>query len=271
MLRRHALTRHAVMPLLVLAVIAGLAAPATRASASLGAPLAKKVTICKHRGFAAVTASNGRHYVVRNDNFGGRAECISNRGLRPNFTVTKSRANGFGPEAMAYPFTLYGCSWGLCSKGTKLPMRLPSVRRASASWSTSGKAGGRWNADFDVWLGRHRSAVKGQATGAELMIWLNSRGIPAAPSPIIRVDHRRWHVYHWKASNGGKHWNYIQVRAVRPTTHVHNLALLPIIRRAEKMGLIHRKWWMVNIEAGFEIWHGGKGLQAKRFAARVRS
>jgi hypothetical protein len=264
------LRRRVVMPLLVVAVIAGLAAPATRASASLGTPLAKKVTICKHRGFAAVAATDGRHYVVRNDNFGGRAECISNRGGRPNFTVTKSRANSFGSEAMAYPFTLYGCSWGLCTQGSRLPLRLRTVRHASASWSTSAKASGRWSSAFDVWFGRHRSAANGQATGAELMVWLNSRDFPAAPAAVIRVDHRRWRVYHWVTSLGGKHWNYIQVRAVRPTTHVHNLALLPIIRRAEKMGLIHRTWWMLNIEAGFEIWHGGKGLQTKRFAATVR-
>jgi hypothetical protein len=52
----------------------------------------------------------------------------------------------------------------------------------------------------------------------------------------------------------------VQVRAVRPTRHVRRLSLLPIIKRVEKMGLVSRRWWLLNIESGFEIWHGGRSL-----------
>jgi Glycosyl hydrolase family 12 len=119
-------------------------------------------------------------------------------------------------------------------------------------------------------IGRHRSAVNGQATGAELMIWLNAGDCPAVPSRVVRVDHRRWYVYHWVTSRAGAHWNYIQIRAVRPVSQVRGLALLPIIAAVEKMGLIHPRWWMLNIESGFEIWHGGRGLQTTWFTASVR-
>jgi hypothetical protein len=102
------------------------------------------------------------------------------------------------------------------------------------------------------------------------MIWLNARHFPAAPARAIRVDHRSWYVYNWVASQGPAGWNYIQVRAVRPTSHVSALSLMPIIARVEKMGLIRRHWWMLNIEAGFEIWTGGRGLATRSFAASVR-
>ncbi|HUZ23332.1 MAG TPA: hypothetical protein VMV07_06155 [Streptosporangiaceae bacterium] len=261
------LSRHA-SPLLVLVVIACLAALASPASAASAA--GRLTRICQQRGYTAVTAPHGGHYVVRNDNYGGRPECISIRDQRPNFTVTRSAANSYSSRVMAFPFMLYGCSWGLCTAGSRLPAPVRLVRRATATWYTAGKARGQWNAAFDIWFGRQRAAYQGQARGAELMVWLNSRNCPAVASRVIRIGRRRWYVTHWVTSHGGAHWNYIQIRAVHPTSHVHHLSLLPIIRRVEKMGLVSRRWWLLNIEAGFEIWHGGRGLRTKSFAASVR-
>jgi Glycosyl hydrolase family 12 len=184
--------------------------------------------------------------------------------------VTESAANSHGPEVMAFPFVLYGCSWGLCTAGSRLPAPLTSLRRASATWRTAGRtARGRWNTAFDIWFGRSRAAASGQATGAELMIWLNARDYPALPAKVIRVDHRRWYVLHWVTSHDGAHWTYIQVRAVRPVTRVRRLALLPVFRRVERLGLVSRRWWLLNIEAGFEIWHGGTGLRTTSFSTHV--
>jgi hypothetical protein len=252
-------------PLVVLVGLACLVAPASPAGATAAA-----TKLCAYRQHQAVTSKRGTHYDVVNDNFGGRPECVINRWKRPNFTVTSSRANSSGPEVMAYPFALYGCSWGLCSRGSRLPARLSSIRGAHASWSTAGKAPGRWNAAFDVWFGRRRTAQNRQARGAELMVWLNAHDYPAIRSRVIRVDHRRWYFLHWTAAHDGAHWNYIQVRAVRPTRQVRHLSLLPIIRRVEKMGLIRPRWWLLNIESGFEIWRGGQGLRTRWFSAAVR-
>jgi cellulose 1,4-beta-cellobiosidase len=262
------LTRPA-LPLLALVLIVGLVAGLT-AAAPAAATTIRAATICRERGYERVTNSRGGHYVVKNDNYGGRPECIRIARRRPDFTVTRSGADSHGPEPMAYPFVLYGCSWGLCTPGSRLPARVRRVHRATASWSASERARGRWNAAFDIWFGRHRSAARTQARGAELMVWLNARREPAARSRIIRADHRRWHVYHWVTSHGGAHWTYIQVRAVRSVRHVRGLSLLPIIARMERMGLIRRRWWLLNIEAGFEIWRGGHGLATDSFSATVR-
>jgi hypothetical protein len=259
---------------LALAVVplAGFAGPAALGAGAAGAaaPAAGPVTtICQEHHYRLVTGASGRRYAVENGNFGGRPECITNTGLRPNFTVTRSGADSRGPEVDAYPFALYGCSWKLCTPGAALPARVSRVARASASWSIRTAARGRWNAAFDVWFGRHRSAIDGQARGAELMIWLNARDYPAVPSRVIRVDGRGWYVYHWVTSHDGAHWNYVQLRAVRPVTSVRELALMPVIRRVEKMGLIRRSWWLLNIESGFEIWQGGVGLATTSFSAHV--
>src|SRR5580704_12543660 len=247
-------------------VRAGLRGRVGRTASAAAAP-PRVTVICAEHHYRVVTGAAGKRYVIENGNFGGRPECITNRGLRPDFTVTRSGADSRGARVMAYPFALYGCSWKVCTPGSGLPARLGRVRAASASWSFGTAAPGRWNAAFDVWFGRHRSAIRGQAKGAELMIWLNARNYPAARSRVIRVDHRRWYVYHWVTSHDGAHWNYIQVRAVRPVRAVRGLALLPIVRKVERMGLIRPGWWMLNIESGFEIWRGGTGLQIKASAA----
>ena len=266
MLRRHTRLALAAVP------AAGFLTAAALTAAPAGAVTApvRVTTICKEHNYRVVTGTGNKKYVIENGNFGGRPECITNRGLRPNFTVTRSGANSQGPEVDAYPFALFGCSWKVCTLGSGLPARVSRVRSASASWSLRPTAAGRWNAAFDVWFGRHRSAINGQARGAELMIWLNAGEYPAVRSRVITVDHRRWYVYHWVTSHGGAHWNYIQIRAVAPVTRVRGLALVPIIRQVEKMGLIRPQWWMLNIESGFEIWHGGRGLQTTSFAASVR-
>ncbi len=272
--RRHTLTRQmlarAAAPLLVLGVVAGVVTPAgASASGSAGAAATRPGAICQRRGHEAV-AARGRHYVVKNDNYGGQAECMTLARHGVGFTVTRSAASSYGPEAMAYPFALFGCSWGLCTRGSGLPAPVSHVRRATTSWSFTGRARGRWSAAIDVWFGRHRSAWRDQARGAELMIWLNAGDFPARGAAVIRIGHRRWEVRHWVARIGPAHWNYIQVRAVRPVRRVRGLKLMPIIRRVERMGLVRPHWWMLNIESGFEIWHGGRGLATHSFTASVR-
>jgi len=110
----------------------------------------------------------------------------------------------------------------------------------------------------------------GQARGAELMIWLGARRIKVpARTPVVRIDHTRWYLLHWRACHRGDCWNYVQFRRVRPVLGVRHLALLPFIRRAEKRGWISPRWWLENIEAGFELWQGGRGLATNWFWARA--
>ena len=78
----------------------------------------------------------------------------------------------------------------------------------------------------------------------------------------------RWYFRHWRACHARACWNYLQYRRVRPTTGVSHLPLLPFIARARAHRLIRGRWWLENIEAGFELWHGGRGLATRWFWAR---
>ena len=136
------------------------------------------------------------------------------------------------------------------------------------SWKLRERARGVWAASYDIWFDRERH-IGGQARGAEIMIWLSSRGFGVNRWPVVRVHHVRYHLAHWVTRHNGKRWNYIQFNRVRSTALVRNLSVRPLIKLAERRGLISRRWWLTSVEAGFEIWKGGVGLKTKSFSVRM--
>jgi cellulose 1,4-beta-cellobiosidase len=229
---------------------------------------ASTVKLCKFDQPLAVTTHRGRQFVVRDDFWGTRKFCVTNSSLRPNFTVAKTGSNTLDGRVMAFPYIFTGCAWGICTPKSGLPARAPALRRPEVTWRTSDHAGGRWNAAFDLWFAK-RNIKTGQAQGAELMIWLNTRNLPPDSTRIVWVDGVRWYLAHWVATHrGGASWNYIQFRRVHPVRGVKNLRLNPFIHHAERYRLVSRRWWLLNIEAGFEIQHGGMGLYGLRVIRR---
>jgi Glycosyl hydrolase family 12 len=226
------------------------------------------IPVCRPLGHLTVKNRQGVASVVRNDNFGGLPECLTVSEMRPNFVV--SRQAGLRPHrtVIAFPDIFTGCSWGVCSPRSALPAEVARVRNPVTSWTTAHSAGGRWNAAYDIWFAKRRM-VTGQANGAELMIWLSARGLPLASRRVVRIDNAQWYVAHWKPHRNGASWSYIQFRRVHQVAGVANLRLAPFIRLAERFGWIRPSWWMLNIEAGFEIWSGGRGLATRSFSARA--
>ncbi len=232
------------------------------------APAAHPVrALCRPYGHVTVRSQGGTAYVVRNDFWGTRSFCLTNSGRRPNFRVTKSGRNAIRGRVMAFPYILRGCSWGVCSPKAKLPAKVKRLRKPEASWRARTKAAGRWNASLDLWFARHRMRT-GQADGAELMIWLKAKNLGRSSLRVVRIDHADWYLAHWIASRNGRSWNYIQSRRVHPVKHVSGLKLWPFIKHAERLGWVRPSDWMLNIEAGFEVWNGGKGLGTKSFWAQ---
>jgi hypothetical protein len=53
------------------------------------------------------------------------------------------------------------------------------------------------------------------------------------------------------------------------TTSVRNLDLHPLIADAVRRGYIRKSWYLIDVEAGFELWQGGAGLATRTFAVHV--
>ena len=126
----------------------------------------------------------GENFIVRNDNFGGLYECISNSGSQAGFVVTQSLADSRnGHQVQAFPYIFLGCSWGLCTSASGLPATISSLPDPRTSWYISAHAGGLWDATYDISVPTSSRSPPARPTGAELMIWLNSRGEPRPCGP----------------------------------------------------------------------------------------
>ncbi len=253
---------------IVLLSVAAIPAGAQLAGADPATKSPPVVSLCRQYQHVQVRKGKGATYVVKNDYWGTNRMCLKNSRLRPNFRVTKSGPNKIGGRVESFPYILRGCSWGVCSPKSKLPVKVKKLRRPEATWHARTKARGQWNAALELWFARHKMTT-GQADGAELMIWLNTRHLPRSSRRTVRIDHTTWYLVHWHTRGHGTTWNYIQFRRVSRRSGVTRLRLWPFIRKAEREHWIRPSNWMLNIEAGFEIWHGGRGLGTKAFTARV--
>lgn len=226
--------------------------------------------MCKRYQHIVTRASKkGPEYIVRNDNYGHLKECIANHAGRPNFRVVRQEENVGHAEPVSFPNIFFGCSWGICTKHSGLPKKITKVKHLVTSWSVREKAKGTWGAGYDIWFDRTKR-ISGQSRGAELMIWLNSRGFPANHWPLVKVGKTWYHLAHWTARSGSKHWQYIQFRRLHSSSRIKNLSVMPFIKVAERYGFISKHWWLISVEAGFEIWKGGIGLGTKNFEVHMR-
>jgi len=206
-------------------------------------------------------------HAIRNDTWLA-SECITNSAGRPNFTVTTNSPGVKSGKVTSFPEIFTGCTWDACSPNSPLPRRVRALPDAATGWVTRQKAGGAWNAAYDIWITRHRQ-INGQSNGAELMIWLGYQGLASARGwPIYRIDGVRWYLERWTATNGSVDWHYMQFRRVARTSSVSNLTLAPFFHVAEHLRLVSQWWWVEGVNAGFEIWRGGKGLATTWFATR---
>jgi Glycosyl hydrolase family 12 len=252
------------------ALIAGVAGPAAAAPSGHGHHASR--TLCSSGAYVG-----GTRYWVQDDRFGTDSrQCLT---LTPHgraaFTVSVSGADNPGNTAEAFPYIQYGCYWGWCTPGSRLPLRVSALRSATSTWYTREHARGIWNAGFDLWLNSTRLARR-HANRAEVMIWLNAttrhyrvRG-PAGTREVTVAGHR-FYLTHWRTGTatirGG--WEYVQYRLAGTPSRVRNLNLRAVLLDAARRHLISRSWYLQGVLAGNEIWRGGRGLATTRFSVTV--
>jgi len=102
------------------------------------------------------------------------------------------------------------------------------------------------------------------------MIWLKAKHLGHPAGRRFRIGGRTWILSTWRAHLPGTrvYWNYVRFWAAHPTNSVKHLRLNPFVRIARRYGKIHRSWWLWTIDAGNEIWNGGRGLHTAWFWAK---
>jgi Glycosyl hydrolase family 12 len=213
---------------------------------------------------------DGGAYTVENNEWGsGASECVTAGGGTGFRVANSSIANGIRMPG-GYPAIYKGCHWGACTTGSGFPIQVSDIRRGTVttSWNTS-QPGGRsvYNVAYDIWFNQ-TPTTSGQPNGTELMIWLNHHG-PVHPfrsrvASDVHIGGRSYNVWY-----GRQAWNMVSYTMTTGATSVRNLDLQPLIADAVRRGYLSRSWYLIDVEAGFELWQGGAGLATKSFSVHV--
>jgi hypothetical protein len=215
-------------------------------------------------------AVDGGVYTVQNNEYdSGASECLG-VATSGDFTVTRSAiANTANGTPGGYPSIYRGCHWGACTADSGLPVTASSLLSPGAvttTWVTAQPGTGTYDVAYDIWFNK-TPTTGGQPNGAELMIWLNHSGTVqpyGSQVSTASIGGRSYQV--WFGNEG---WNTISYSMETGTTSVQDLDIGTFVADAVRRGYIQKSWYLIDVEAGFELWQGGAGLATNSFAVNV--
>lgn len=226
-------------------------------------------TLCQSQ-----TASvSGGSYIVQNNEWGSSApECVTTDGSADFSVANSSISNSTSGAPGGYPSIYQGCHWGACSSGglAASPVQASAISagKVTTSWSTTQPGGSSaYDVAYDIWF-NSTPTTSGQPDGAELMIWLNHNGsvqpFGSQVATNVSIGGRGYNV--WFGKQG---WNTVSYTMTTPSTSVSGLDLAPLVQDMISRGYVQPSWYLIDVEAGFELWQGGAGLTTNSFSVNA--
>jgi hypothetical protein len=223
-----------------------------------------------------VARVSGGRYVVQNNEWDSSApECITTNGGAEFRVVNSAISNATDGAPGAYASIFGGCHWGDCTRGGlgAHPLLLSDLGGGivQSSWSTTDPNASQdaYDVAYDIWINR-TPTTSGSPDGTEVMVWLNHHGPVQPAGSVVATDvllgGRRYDVWYSPGSGTGDTISYEMTSA---RTGVTNLDIGTIINDAERRGYTQPSWYLISVEAGFEIWRGGAGLATKSFSVNL--
>ncbi|KAA2252259.1 cellulose-binding protein [Solihabitans fulvus] len=239
---------------------AALAIAVGAAGIVIAAPTAQAATTtCSGTG----TISTGDYLIQANEWNSSSPQCITyTGGTAWSLTTANFNLNGGAPAT--YPSIYKGCHWGMCTPNSGMPIQVSNLGSATTSWSTSQPASGAYDVAYDVWF-NSTPTTTGQPDGTEVMIWINSRGGVqpfGSQTGTSSVDGMNWSVWTGQQTS----WKIISYVLNPGATSVSNLDLKALFNDAVARGSINPSNYLIDVEAGFEVWRGGQGLGTNSFS-----
>jgi hypothetical protein len=209
------------------------------------------------------TIAAGDYNIQTNEWNSSLQQCITTSGTAWSVTTANFNMATNGAPA-TYPSIYKGCHWGNCTSNSGLPIQVSKLTSATTSWSTTQVGSGAYDVAYDLWFNT-TPTTSGQPDGTEVMIWLNSRGgvqpfgSRTASASIAGLN---WNV--WTGQQSA--WKIISYVLTPGDTSFSNLNVLALIQDAVSRGSINSAHYLIDAEAGFEIWQGGQGLGSNSFS-----
>ena len=227
---------------------------------------AATVTDCTSDG--AVPIAGGAYVYQQNVRSAEGQQCVQVDDETGAFTVTSASFNlpTNGPAA-TYPSVFKGCRWGACTSDSGMPVRVDRIGSATTSWDTTGVDAGAYDVAYDLWF-NSTPTTTGQPDGSEVSIWLSNRGGVqpfGAKVATATVAGKQWDV--WVGQQTG--WKVVTYVLTTGTGSVKDLDAKAIVDDAVARGSVDPAHYLLDVEAGFDIWVGGQGLASKGFSFEV--
>jgi hypothetical protein len=240
---------------------AAMTLAASAIAVAVGAPTAAADTsTCSGSG----TISAGDYIIQANEWNSSTQQCINYSG-GTGWSVSQANFNLPTNGAPAtYPSIYKGCHWGLCTANSGLPIQVSNLGSAVSSWSTTQPGSGAYDVAYDIWF-NSTPTTSGQPDGTEMMIWLNSRGGVQPFGSLTGTSNAAG--YNWNVWTGQQtSWKIISYTLNPGGTSFNNLDIKALVNDAVARGSLNPSHYLIDAEAGFEIWQGGQGLATNSFS-----
>jgi cellulase/cellobiase CelA1 len=215
----------------------------------------------------------GGGYIEQNNEWNSSAnECITTDG-NADFTVASSSIdNATNGAPGAYPSIYQGCHWGDCSSGglSSDPVEVSNLTpgAVTSSWSTTQTGSGAYDVAYDIWFNQ-TPTTSGQPNGTEIMVWLNHNGgvqpFGSQVASNVSIGGNTYNVWYGAQSS----WDTVSYVMTNPATSVSNLDIGTLAQDSVSRGYTKSSWYLIDVEAGFELWQGGAGLATNSFSVTV--
>jgi Glycosyl hydrolase family 12 len=217
----------------------------------------------------------GGSYVVQNNEYNSTAPtCITASGGTDFRVKNSSISNATDGLPGGYPSIYQGCHWGKCSSGglAATPLQVSDLDpdTVTTTWSTSQPGSGSYYAAYDIWF-NETPATTGQPDCTELMVWLNHHG-PVQPfgtqiATGVSVGGRSYDIWAGQRPT----WDTISYEMPAGTTSVSGLDIGVLAQDAVSRGYLSSSCYLISVEAGFGLWHGGAGLATHSFSVDIKA
>src|ERR1035437_4889185 len=203
------------------------------------------------------TITAGNYIIMANEWNSPAAQCITYT-AGTAWTIDTANFNMSGGAPATYPAIYKGCHWGLCTPNSGLPIQVSALTSVTSSWSTVQTGSGTYDVAYDIWTNSTPTTI-GQPDGTEIMIWINHAG-GASPfgsqTATGTIAGYNWNIWTGRQTS----WNIISSVLNPGATSVTNLDVLALMKDAVSRGSLRSTDYLIDGEAGFEVWQGGQGL-----------
>lgn len=235
------------------------------------APTAHAQTQSSCNSSATYIGVDGNNYNVQNNAFNlnsGAQQCITVNTSNTSWSVTSNASVSTSGAPSGYPSIYAGCHWGTCSPNQQgMPIKLSSITSAISTWNVSPSPNGNWDNAYDIWTNAN-STTNNNSSGMEIMIWINHLGSiqPAGTLTVsnISINGMTWNLWVGGGTNTGTK-SYVATSGVTSV----NFDLNNFFKDLENRGYLSTGDFLIDVEAGTEIWTAGSGFATNSFSVSI--